>query len=116
MLVQASTKSVSSSWSSLSSPNSKSNWVDSSESNNDNTESDSELHQENRKALVGLAARPNQSLTRANQTRPDQKDDQSTRTPLCLKPEVAHYVFSIINLHLNHHFFSNQNNQTKPEH
>jgi hypothetical protein len=29
------------------------------------------LHQENRKALVGLATRPNQSQTRANKTRPD---------------------------------------------
>jgi hypothetical protein len=73
-------------------------------------------HQENRKALVGLAARPSQSQTRANKTRPDQQDDQSARGPLCLKPEVPHNVFSIIISHLNHQFFSNQNNKTKPEH
>jgi hypothetical protein len=63
------------------------------------------VHQENRKALVGLATRPNQSQTRANQTRPDQKADQSTRGPLCLKPEVAHNGFFIMNLHLNHEVF-----------
>jgi hypothetical protein len=74
------------------------------------------MHQENRKALVGLATRPNQSQTRANQTRPDQKDDQSTRGPLCPKPEVAYNVFFIMNLHLNHQVFSDQNNKTKPEH
>jgi hypothetical protein len=73
-------------------------------------------HQENRKALVGLATRPNQSQTRANKTRPDRQDDQTARGPLCLKPEVAHNVPFIINLHLNLQFFSNQNNKTKPEH
>jgi hypothetical protein len=46
-------------------------------------------HQENRKALVGLATRPDQSQTRANKTKTDQKHDQSTRGPLFLKPEVG---------------------------
>jgi hypothetical protein len=73
-------------------------------------------HQENRKALVGLATRPNQSQTRANKTRPDRQDNQMARGPLCLKPEVAHNVPFIINSHLKHQIFSNQNNKTKPEH
>jgi hypothetical protein len=73
-------------------------------------------HQENQKALVGLATRPNQSQARANKTRPDQQDDQSARGPLCLEPEVAQNVFFVINLCLNHQFFSDQNNKTKPEH
>jgi hypothetical protein len=73
-------------------------------------------HQENRKALVDLATRPNQSQTRAKKTRPDQQDDQSARGPLCLEPEVAHNVSLVLNVCLNHQFFSDQNNKTKPEH
>jgi hypothetical protein len=73
-------------------------------------------HQENQKALVGLATGPNQSQNRANKTRPDQQDDQTARGPLCLKPEVNHNVPFIINSHLNHQFFPNQNDKTKPEH
>jgi hypothetical protein len=74
------------------------------------------LHQENQKALVGLATRPNQSQTRADKTKPDQKDDQSTRGPLLLKPEVVHNAFFSMKLALNHRFSPNQNNKTKSEH
>jgi hypothetical protein len=71
------------------------------------------IHQENWKALVGLATRPNQSQTRANKTRPDQQDDQTARGPLCLKPEVAHNVAFIINSHLNDQIFPTRT--TRPD-
>jgi hypothetical protein len=73
-------------------------------------------HQKIRKARVGLDKRPNQSQTRANKTKPEQKMTRAPDNHFFLKPEVACNVFLIINLHLNNLIFSDQNNKTKTEH
>jgi hypothetical protein len=55
-----------------------------------------------------------QTRAKPEQTRPDQTN-RMTRVPED-HPEVAHNAPFIINSHLNHEMFSNQNYKTKPEH